>query len=672
MNPEKQVRAVVIGSVKQENNTMKQVIYTDASGDEQTKWIPNACIVSTEEIDGQSVMFLQDATVNSVQVSVADMYGFSTDHAQMQDMADAWIEFGEVTPFSLDAVELQREGEEVQMEFASKDDTVEMFDLTLDDDIDDEESDDSTPQFDTASFDLSAFVEEEEEAVDDEAVKQAKKKQKAIDKVALAREKRKADSDKVKATLNDPISKAMADGKRHDDFGAWNFEAKTYELAMIDYGPNGEKTIIPVRTSNGDARMRTVVNPTLADEDNPLGVVLNRAVGNNFEVIDHPTVFKPVIEQINAVNEAAGQELISWSAFSINKGSRAVMNIDITGYATKTRIDSAKSLSNYNYVNLSANRIYDALVEEHGGHRMGVTILNSHDGKSALQAFMTVLRTYCGNLAMRGGVQNLLMYGNSTKVRHMKGSVGQFDAHDWAERVVGALAENQKNLLAMSILRHIPKEIINFDSMLTVFNKHGLLPQPTVKVAAGDKNQFDVDEQGNVVMTTASLGKDAARVLGGHAYNAAVKGWVDPDVHYVAATTKSGAPQRDEDSIGTMWHVAQVGSGMITHNPMYSDGKRTLHGKKQGVETFMNRSGTMTSLFEDIAFRAVNKYAEHTGQPVDDLQAMEQWYAENPHMLEVPYSDTVKGTKKMKPITEVPSFQETWKVKIVEETVKTK
>ena len=34
MNPEKQVRAVVIGSVKQENNTMKQVTYTDASGDE--------------------------------------------------------------------------------------------------------------------------------------------------------------------------------------------------------------------------------------------------------------------------------------------------------------------------------------------------------------------------------------------------------------------------------------------------------------------------------------------------------------------------------------------------------------------------------------------------------------------------------------------------------------
>ncbi len=246
MNPEKQVRAVVIGSVKQENNTMKQVTYTDASGDEQTKWIPNACIVSTEEIDGQSVMFLQDATVNSVEVSVADMYGFSTDHAQVRDMADAWIEFGEVTPFSLDAIELQREGEEVQMDFTSKDTAVQTFDLDIGSDIDDEDVDDSTPQFDTMSFDVGAFVEEEK-AVDDEAVKQAKKKQKAIDKVALAREKRKADSDKVKETLNDPISKAMADGKRHEDFGAWNFEAKTYELAMIDYGPNGEKTIIPVR-----------------------------------------------------------------------------------------------------------------------------------------------------------------------------------------------------------------------------------------------------------------------------------------------------------------------------------------------------------------------------------------------------------------------------------------
>jgi hypothetical protein len=671
MNPE-QSRTVVIGSVKETKPNMVQVTFTNASGNEQTAWIPTACIDDTQVIDDETIHFLKDGEMNGVAIKVANMYTFSTDHAQIRDIADAWIEFGEVTPYSLDAVVQKNEGEEVEdivfdlsggagQTFNLSGEAGQTFNLS---------GDDSQPVQPIAgketSVDLAAFAYAK---VDEEdATKQAKRKQSAIEKAAMAREMRKADSDVIKESLNDEISKAMADGKRHEDFGAWNFEAKTYELAMVDYDLNGDKTYIPVRNANGDARVRCVVNPTLADDDNPLGFVLNRAVGANFEVIDHPTIFKPVIQAINGVNDAAGKEVISWSAFSINKGSRAVMNVDITGYATETRKQSAGGLSNFGYVNLSANRISDMLVEEQGGHRMGVTIMNAHDGKSALQAFMTVLRTYCGNLAMRGGVQNLLMAGNSTKVRHMKGSVAEFDPVGWADNLVGALAEAERNLVAMSILRHIPSEMLAFDSMLTVMNKHGLLPQPSVKIAAADKTQLAVDEKGNsVIESAAMLGKDAVKILGGHAYHAVLQGWMNPDVDYVSATKKSGATQQDEDSVGTMWHLAQCGSGVVTHNPIYSDGKRTLHGKTQGVETMMKRSTSMTEMFESIAFNAVNKYAEHTGAPVDDLEAMGQWYADNPHELEVPYSNTTSGAKTMTSLTDIPAFHSTWKVKVVTE-----
>ena len=97
-----------------------------------------------------------------------------------------------------------------------------------------------------------------------------------------------------------------------------------------------------------------------------------------------------------------------------------MINLDLTGFSTKTRQESAKGLKAFGYVNLSANRISDALVEEQGGHRVGVSIINSHDGKSALQAFMSVLRTYRGNLAARGGVQALLMAGDRTKIATWK------------------------------------------------------------------------------------------------------------------------------------------------------------------------------------------------------------------------------------------------------------
>jgi len=113
-----------------------------------------------------------------------------------------------------------------------------------------------------------------------------------------------------------------------------------------------------------------------------------------------------------------------------------------------------------------------------------------------------------------------------------------------------------------------------------------------------------------------------------------------------------------------MFHAAQTLTGTITHNPIFSDGKRVLHGQKQGIELLMKKSDTAANLLEQIAFGAVDAYAAHTGEPVDDLSAMGQWLADNPDQFKVPYSKTKNGTKVMTPITEIPAFMDTWNYKI--------
>ena len=74
----------------------------------------------------------------------------------------------------------------------------------------------------------------------------------------------------------------------------------------------------------------------------------------------------------------------------------------------------------------------------------------------------------------------------------------------------------------------------------------------------------------------------------------------------------------------------------------------------------MKKSDKAANLLEDMAFAAVDAYANHTGAPVDDLEAMGQWLADNPDQLKIPYSKTKAGKKVMTPVSEIPAFQDTW------------
>ena len=632
-------RTVVIGNEKDTRPTMRLISYTDGQQTTADKWIPDACIASTQPTnDDATVFFLEDAEVNGINIAVTDLYTFSTNDASVRDMADIWIEFGELpsqevigtNPFTAPPTAVV-EGTNPFNPFTAPP-TV----------------DDTTPVFDGVTIDLADFVQDDE--------KEQKLKQSAIEKAAAAREARYAEAKETQDGMKSDISKAMAGGKRHEDFGAWNFNAEAHELVMQIQDPlTGEMNHYPVRDSSGNVRMRCLVNPSMVDEDNPQGVVINRAIGANYAIMQHPTVFKPVIEAIDGINSSAGEELITWDAFSFNKGARAMLNLDLTGFSKKTRKESAQGLDNFGYVNLSANRISDMLVEEEGGHRVGVSIINAHDGKSALQAFMTVLRTYCGNLAMRGGVQNIM------KHTHTTGSMASFDPLVFADRLASALYDTRKHMVAMSVLRHLPIEMNMFDKVLNVFGKHGLISQPSVRIAAGDSSHFQ-DEKGNIVVNAGTMHKDAVKIAGGHAYNAVLSGWMNPDLDYVALTTEA-----DKKAKGTMFHAMQSLTGTITHNPIWSDGKRILHGNTQGVETMMKRSSKATDLAEATANANLAVYANHTGQPVDDLEAMGEWFSQNPDKMVMPFSKKTNGKMNLTSMKDINAFQEDWSVTVVME-----
>ena len=684
-------RTIVIGVAQEEKNDM-QVVASNAW--EGHKFIPNACIKHTVTHGEQTVFLLEDAQVNSVNISVASNYTYNTEgDAVLQDIADMWNEFGVLTDHAEPSTDddtmpdiglntMPSLGSDNTMPSLGSDNTMPTMNTMPEIGLVGAVEDDEVPNFGAAlGIELADHVLADNESEQDSEEKQTKKHLSAVQQAAQARQERYAASQVIKDGMASDISKAMVDGKRHENVGAWNFRTKTYDMVARSVDPlTGVSEYHEVSSEKGDTRIRAVFNPTLATKDMPLGHCLNRAIGPSFVPIEHPDIFNPIIETVRGINTAngcvyvkvptgedtfayelkSGTELITHDAFSFNKGARAMINLDLTGFGNKTRNESAKSLNNFGYVNLSANRISDALVEEEGGHRVGVSIINSHDGKSALQAFMTVLRTYCGNLAARGGVQALLMAGDRTKIRHMEGVVSQFDPEQFAGQLGSALVESRKNLIAMHILRHIPIEANVFDKVMTAFSSHGLVSQPTLTISAGDIDQIPKDKNGNMIVTAAMMTKDAVKVGHGHAYNAMMQGWMNPDVDYVAMDKT----EADKAAVGSAFHAAQTLTGTITHNPIFTDGKRILHGQKQGIELMMKKSDKAANLLEDIAMGAVNAYAAHTGEPVDDYHAMGQWLADNPDQFKIPYSAKANGKKVMTAVTDIPAFHDTWNYSI--------
>ena len=700
-------RTTVFGTIAEEMDKGRtRVAYTSATTGETVEHVVmDTMIAQTLTLDdGTTAWLLQDAEVSGTTLKVRDIYNCAIDGAEQQDIADTWAEYGEVTESPKEVETFASEVDEEVQTFASE---IEDFDdsvpvthttktgetLTGVDAVAANEAeaqqeadgkwtpqppyvsstktnvfasstpdvfasstpdvgllgsidfDDSVPVVQTTDVDVIELVAD--------ALENGKKPAKATaaDNAAKARADLYAAASKVQEKMNTDMASALVQGKRHKDFGAWNFKAGVLSVDVRIQDEVGNITHQPMHDSEGNDRVRILVNPTLAGVDgNPsYGAVLNRAIGPNFQHIDHPDVFIPCIE---AVDDIDGVE---WDAYSFNSGARAGLTIDLSAMAATARKDAAEDLTDF--LHLDANATASFLKEENGGHRCGVTIINSHDGKSALSGYLTVMRTYCKNLAMRGANQQMF------KVRHMAGSIAGFDIAELAAGLRTAFLESQQHLLSMAILRHLPIEMNSFDKLLTAFDRQGLITQPTSTIDISNVNLMKDKDGKDVELSKEQMAK-ISKITRGHAFNAVNKGWMNPDLDYVKCET---------DSVGTMFHAAQCMTGYLTHKPIFADGKRVLTGNSEGIETFMKKSAKATDFFENVASSAVDTYLKHTGKAtlgLEDMADFAQHFADNPASLKVGFKNS-KGAKNttMTSMDEIPEYHTTWKHKVITATV---
>jgi len=650
MSNENENRAVLFGTVLNETPDKVKLRWTDSRTNKPIEgFVMTATIGERVTVAGETALCLHDGEAFGSTIRVADTYFCNPSGAEQQDAHDLWLEQG-ITAQPADegpadegpADEGPADEGPVQQEGPA-----------------DEDYDDSVPINDTG-FTMELSVEDAETVELDPATADKQVKAKATTAAQKAKAKRdelyvKEDSELMQS-MNTDIAKALVRGKRHNDFAAWNFDPLLLPTVVAITDPVTGNQSYANYSHKGKPVNRILLNPNEADKSLPAddirhhGAVINPRCGQTWASLSHKAWMIPVA---NAVHDIEG---VSYDRYCIKNGARGAMTIDLTDMSSTKRSDAASNLTGF--LNLDANSVKAILHEENGGHRCGVTLLNPLDGKGAFSAHLTVMRTYCQNLAMRGA--NQLMF----KIRHTSGAIAAFDPEAMATSMGKAFEEAQKHLLCAHLLRWIPIEGNMFDKMLTVFDKHGLITPPTVAIDVSDYDKIvAADLAGNPLSVTQ---KQSMQKIGrGQAYKAVMHGYANPDVDYVSL--------QDEESVGTAFHTMQAVTGMLTNAPIIVEDKqgkgtqaKVLSGNSSaGMEGFMKKSGASTVLHEKIAEEAVMAYCKANGKDVlttDDFPHMKQWFTDNPSAITIPNRN---GKGASTPLTEIPEYHETWNMKVL-------
>ena len=656
MKDEKENRAVLFGTVLNETTDKVKLRWIDSRTNKPIEgFVMTATIGERVTIAGEIALCLHDGEAFGSTIRVADTYFCNPSGAEQQDTHDLWIEQGVVAQHEGPHQATEHEGPHVATEHEGPHVAIEHEGphVAMDDDYDD------TVPVNTTGFTMELSVEDADtiELDDDTADEQVSAKAKTA--AQKAKEKRdllyvKEDSELMQG-MNTDLAKAMVRGKRHTDFAAWNFTPLLLPTMVVVTDPITQENTYVNYSHKGKPVNRILLNPNERDPDaKPTdiahwGAVINPRCGQTFAPLAHASWMIPVA---NAVD---GIEGVTYDRYCIKNGARGAMTIDLSDMATTKRTEAASNLTGF--LNLDANSVKAILLEENGGHRCGVTMLNPLDGKGAFSAYLTVMRTYCGNLAMRGA--NQLMF----KIRHTAGAIAAFDPEAMAVKMGQAFEEAQKHLLLSHLLRWIPIEGNMFDKMLTVFDKHGLITPPTVAIDVSDYDKIVAADLAGSPLSAEQ--KQSMQKIGrGQAYKAVLHGYANPDVDYVNL--------QDEESVGTAFHLMNAVTGMLTNAPIIvedAQGKATqakvLSGQPAGMEGFMKKSSASTVLHETIAEDAVKAYCKANGKDVlttDDFPHMKQWFTDNPSAITIPNRN---GKGASTPLTDVPEYHETWNMKVL-------
>jgi hypothetical protein len=387
---------------------------------------------------------------------------------------------------------------------------------------------------------------------------------------------------------------ALLNGGRHEASVPWDFEAKKIPLLA----PDDDGNIHRLTNKGGNQAHYALVNPTLKDNNRPLGAILAPCISDNYAVVNHGQIFKPIMKHA----EGTGLKAL---VTSYNEGKRARLDLDVSA-AAQTRKAAAERLSEQGHAYLNLDAFSAQANNLHGLYKMGLTINNSLDGKGSLHIDLMSQRVYCQNLAMMGGSQNLV------KMRHMKGVMGGIDWDQWGSNMVDALVEVEKWMHTTELFKHIPVDVQLFEQLLTVADNFDLINAP--KVMWPEK------------------GKDP-KITGGYLWRAISNGYARPESEYVKV--------HKEDE-GTLFHALNAFTGTYTHRPVWKslDNKTTLTGSVGSLDSLSNRLKKTSKVFNAIGESAISGYMNSAG--IDngeltpgDLQDMKRFLGEDEGVMEI-------------------------------------
>jgi len=583
-----------------ENEKAVQVALTTTKG-EVKSFIPKAAIVRQNETeDGQTALLLADCEAPAWKVEqFIDHKGAPVIDPDLSGVVEE-LEYA-------DADADVEEDEELVMEIPDEDDEepVEIFDdeepVEI---IDDEEPPEIPDDDDEGTIDIT----------DDEEVTTETTEQEAIGTNIDTDENY---DDSVPAGLStapktniimpgqdvEHFAAALQNGGREKHVVPWRSQPLMKPCYVMDtYDENsGEAKFTAVNDAAGNHNMYAILNPDLSSDDRPAGALLAK-VSAGYTLVPHTKVFDPIIEGA----EASG---VNAQVTSFNQGAVARLDLDVTG-ATQSRKDASARFSQFQKENgsvvggMDISGLGDLAQKMAGLYRLGFTVMNGVDGKTALSVEGGCLRTYCTNLANMGAMQSFARF------RHTK-SLALVDWDGFAANLVNAVTELEMEVMVReAIFPWIPLEAQMFDKLLTVANKHSIVALPVVQ---------NIDNKQTIQR--------------GQTWRVANEGWENPDVAWVKV---------DKDAAGSAYHAWNVFSGMLTHKPEWADKQKkgtTMKGTILNFETFNKRSKGSERIMKTIAnstLSAYRKAADKNSISEDDLPDFAHYVSEHPEVIFVP------------------------------------
>lgn len=329
-----------------------------------------------------------------------------------------------------------------------------------------------------------------------------------------------------------------------------------------------------VNDKAGHACQYHIFNPNFQSEKEPAGAHLG-AVSDRYFALSYEELVQPLLDHSSANDWQA-------TVTAFDRGKHLRMDCDVSGVAgtreeatARLKGHSAMTLLDDTYVASVASRL-------HGMWKYGFTVFNSLNGKGALRVQAAALRLLCANGATVGKTRNLLT------MRHNKGIMEPYDWDTLGNSIGDVIVEAQAGLVALETTKNIPLLDDMFERLTTLCARKGLLTLP--------KEDKGGNLRGNLMWE-----------LFGH-------GWTNPHESWVAVP---------EEEQGTLFHAYQVMSGAITHQPQWTDGKRTLKGAQSGISAFNTRLRKLDDVFSTIGSTTMQAAMSDAGKPVTGEQVLD-------------------------------------------------